>query len=94
VEFATQKPVPFDSFYKKAVQISFKKIGSIFSDIKLKLIIRKNTTNIMRSILYIIAVILIIGWLLGVFYWSATGLIHILIVLAIIALLLGIIRRA
>lgn len=48
----------------------------------------------MRSILYLIAVILIIGWLLGVFYWSATGLIHILIVLAIIALLLGIIRRA
>lgn len=48
----------------------------------------------MRSILYIIAVILIIGWLLGVFYWNAGGLIHILIVIAIIALLLGIIRRA
>jgi len=48
----------------------------------------------MRSILYIIAVILIIGWLLGVFYWHAGGLIHILIVIAIIALLLGIIRRA
>ena len=54
----------------------------------------KKRSTIMRSILYIIAVILIIGWLLGVFYWSATGLIHILIVLAIIALLLGIIRRA
>ena len=48
----------------------------------------------MRSLLYIIAVILVIGWLLGVFYWDATGLIHILIVLAIISLLLGIIRRA
>ncbi|MFN2456615.1 MAG: lmo0937 family membrane protein [Chitinophagaceae bacterium] len=48
----------------------------------------------MRSILYIIAVILIIGWLLGVFYWNAGGVIHILIVLAIISLLLGIIRRA
>src|SRR4051812_13759035 len=48
----------------------------------------------MRSILYLIAVILIIGWLLGVFVYSATGLIHILIVLAIVALLLGIIRRA
>jgi hypothetical protein len=56
--------------------------------------IRKAKIKIMRSLLYIIAVILIIGWLLGVFYWSATGLIHILIVLAIIALLLGIIRRA
>lgn len=48
----------------------------------------------MRSLLYLIAVILVIGWLLGVFYWSATGLIHILIVLAVIALLLAIIRRA
>jgi len=48
----------------------------------------------MRSLLYLIAVILIIGWLLGVFVYSATGLIHVLIVLAIVALLLGIIRRA
>jgi hypothetical protein len=37
---------------------------------------------------------MIIGWLLGVFVYSATGLIHILIVLAVIALILGIIRRA
>ncbi|MBC7903072.1 MAG: lmo0937 family membrane protein [Gemmatimonadaceae bacterium] len=48
----------------------------------------------MRSILYLIAVILLIGWLLGVFVYSASGLIHVLIVLAVIALLLGIIRRA
>lgn len=47
----------------------------------------------MRSILYLIAVILVIGWALGVFYYSATGLIHILLVIAIIALLLGVIRR-
>lgn len=48
----------------------------------------------MRSLLYLIAIVMIIGWLLGVFVYSATGLIHILIVLAIVALLLGIIRRA
>jgi hypothetical protein len=48
----------------------------------------------MRSLLYIIAVILIIGWLLGFFVYSAGGLIHILLVIAIIALLLGLIRRA
>ena len=48
----------------------------------------------MRSILYIIAVILMIGWLLGVFAWGTGGLIHILIVLAIISFLFGIIRRA
>jgi hypothetical protein len=45
----------------------------------------------MRSILYIIAVILIIGWLLGFFVYSASGLIHILLVLAVISLLLALI---
>jgi hypothetical protein len=48
----------------------------------------------MRSLLYIIAVILIIGWAIGVFAYSATGLIHALLVIAIIALLLGIIRKS
>jgi hypothetical protein len=48
----------------------------------------------MRSLLYLVAVILIIGWVLGVFVYSATGLIHFLLVLAIISLLLGVIRRA
>lgn len=48
----------------------------------------------MRSILYVLAVILIIGWLLGVFVYSAKGLIHILIVLAVVSLLLGLIRKA
>lgn len=48
----------------------------------------------MRSILYLIAVILIVGWLLGVFYYSATGIIHLLLVIAVISLLLGVIRRA
>ena len=47
----------------------------------------------MRSILYLIAVILVIGWLLGFFVYSATGLIHVLIVLAVVSLLLGLIRR-
>ncbi|RCH53622.1 lmo0937 family membrane protein [Mucilaginibacter hurinus] len=47
----------------------------------------------MRSLLYIVAVILIIGWAIGVFAYTATGLIHALLVIAIIALLLGFIRR-
>jgi hypothetical protein len=46
----------------------------------------------MRSLLYIVAVILIIGWAIGVFAYSATGIIHILLVIAVIALLIGIIR--
>ena len=48
----------------------------------------------MRSLLYLIAVFLIIGWLLGAFYYSVGGLIHILLVLAVISIILGIIRRA
>jgi len=48
----------------------------------------------MRGLLYIVAVILIIGWALGVFLYSATGLIHVLLVIAIIAIILGLIRRA
>jgi len=46
----------------------------------------------MSSILYIVAVILIIGWILGAFVYSAGGLIHILLVIAIIAIILGFIR--
>jgi hypothetical protein len=48
----------------------------------------------MRSILYVIAVICVVGWLLGMFAWNAGGLIHILIVIAIIAFILALIRRA
>lgn len=47
----------------------------------------------MRSILYIIAVILIIGWILGFGVYNQHGLIHVLLVLAIISLILGFIRR-
>ena len=48
----------------------------------------------MRGLLYIIAVILVIGWVFGFFFYSAGNIIHILLVIAIIALLLGVIRRA
>ena len=46
----------------------------------------------MNSLLYIIAVILIIGWAVGFFVYSATGIIHILLVIAIVAILLNVIR--
>lgn len=48
----------------------------------------------MRGLLYIIAVILVIGWIFGFFVSHVGGLIHILLVIAVIAVLLGIIRRA
>jgi hypothetical protein len=45
----------------------------------------------MNNLLYIIAVILVIGWLIGVFAYSATGIIHVLLVIAIIAILFKVI---
>jgi hypothetical protein len=47
--------------------------------------------NFMSSLLYIIAVILIIGWLLGFFVFAAGNIIHILLVLAVIAILVRLI---
>jgi hypothetical protein len=46
----------------------------------------------MNSLLYIIAVILLIGWVLGAFVFTVGKLIHILLVLAIIAILIRVIR--
>ncbi len=46
----------------------------------------------MGNLLYIIAVILIIGWLIGFVGYQAGGLIHILLVIAIIAIVLRLIR--
>jgi hypothetical protein len=47
----------------------------------------------MRSLLYIIAVFLLIGWALGEFAWHIGSIIYVLLVLAIISFLLGVIRR-
>ncbi len=46
----------------------------------------------MGNLLYILAVILIIGWIFGFFVYSAGGLIHVLLVIAVIAILLNLIR--
>lgn len=45
----------------------------------------------MGNILYVIAVILVIGWLIGFLGFAAGGLIHMLLVIAIIAVLLNVI---
>lgn len=45
----------------------------------------------MGNLLYLIAVILIIVWAVGLFGYSAGGIIHILLVIAIIAILLRVI---
>jgi len=48
----------------------------------------------MGNLLYVIAVILIIGWAIGFFGYHAGGIIHILLVIAVIAFLLKVISRA
>jgi hypothetical protein len=45
----------------------------------------------MRNLLYIIAVVLVIGWLIGYFGLSAGSLVHTLLLIAIIAVLFNVI---
>ena len=45
----------------------------------------------MGNLLYVVAVILIIGWAIGFFAYSSGGIIHILLVIAVIAVLFRII---
>jgi hypothetical protein len=47
----------------------------------------------MRTLLYFIAIVMILGWVIGVFAYSAGGLIYALLVLAAIAFLLGFLGR-
>ncbi|MDQ3051491.1 MAG: lmo0937 family membrane protein [Bacteroidota bacterium] len=46
----------------------------------------------MGNLLYLIALILIIAWAIGFFAYSVGGIIHVLLVIAVIAIILRIIR--
>ena len=46
----------------------------------------------MGSVLYIVAVVLIIAWLLGFFAFHAGSIIHLLLVLAVIAIVVRLIQ--
>ena len=46
----------------------------------------------MGNLLYLIAVILIIGWAIAFFGYAAGGLIHLLLVIAVIAVILRVIQ--
>jgi Family of unknown function (DUF5670) len=46
----------------------------------------------MGNLLYVVAVILIIAWAIGFIGYSAGGLIHILLVIAVIAIILRLIQ--
>lgn len=46
----------------------------------------------MKNLLYVLAVIIVIAWAIGFIGYSAGGLIHVLLVIALISILLGIIQ--
>ena len=46
----------------------------------------------MGNLLYVIAVILVIAWAIGFIGYSAGGIIHILLVIALIAIILRVIQ--
>ena len=46
----------------------------------------------MSYLLYIVAIILVIGWAVGYFAYSAGHVIHILLVIALVALIFQVIR--
>ena len=46
----------------------------------------------MNNLLYILAVIIVIAWAIGFIGYSVGGIIHVLLVIALISILLGIIQ--
>jgi Family of unknown function (DUF5670) len=73
-----------------SIKIVRKYFGSIFPLSTILSSLIKHST--MGNLLYLIAVILIIAWAIGFLGYHASGLIHILLVIAVIAILLRIIR--
>jgi hypothetical protein len=51
-----------------------------------------SSIQIMGNLLYIIAVVLIIGWVVGFFAFHVGGIIHILLVIALISIILRVIQ--
>jgi hypothetical protein len=46
----------------------------------------------MGNLLYVVAVILLIGWAVGFFAFNAGGIIHVLLIIAVIAIILRLIQ--
>jgi hypothetical protein len=49
-------------------------------------------TKVMGNLLYLIAVILLIGWVFGFFVYNVGGIIHVLLIIALVAVILRIIQ--
>jgi hypothetical protein len=70
---------------KKSIPFPFKTIATHNNINQIKL-------TVMGNLLYIIAVILVIAWAVGFFAYSAGGIIHILLVIALIAIIFRVIQ--
>jgi hypothetical protein len=46
----------------------------------------------MGNLLYVVAVILLIGWAIGFFAYNVGGIIHILLIIALVAVILRVIQ--
>lgn len=46
----------------------------------------------MNNLLYLVALVLVISWAVGFFAYGAGGIIHVLLVIAVISIVLNIIR--
>ena len=46
----------------------------------------------MGNLLYVVAVILLIAWAVGFFAYSAGGIVHILLIIALVAVILRVIQ--
>jgi hypothetical protein len=83
------------TYSENCKQISFSKVffTSVIPFIGLAQLLEvMGKPSIMNNLLYIIAVVLIIFWLLGFYVYSVGYLIHILLVIAVIAILVRLIR--
>ena len=93
--FLTKTNIKFIVIDKKTLQLQgFFYCQNLFVWFWLSVYHLQKTKPKMTNLLYIIAVILIIAWALGAFVYSAGSIIHVLLVIAIIAIILGVIRRA
>lgn len=70
----------------------FNKLGMMLVSNQLLIKLFTKPTTTMNSLLYFLAIVLVIGWVFGFFVYSLGGLIHILLVLAVISILLRLIQ--
>ncbi len=66
--------------------------GMKFSAILTLTIVTIKTQTLMSNLLYLVAVVLVIAWLVGFVGFHTGGIIHVLLVIAIIAILIRVIQ--